>query len=291
MLKYLAAPGLVPDGFTTNLVRYPVAALIYVPWLVIGIRKGGLGRFWLVALIPTSINLAGQTLWACAPYHITPGLQAFLLRLATLWAILGAFCLFPDERLLARSPRFWIGSALALIGFSVMSVLGVQVSTGTRITGIVIMFFCGICYGLYGVTVRYVMGSLHPLVVFSVISVYTSVGLIALAPLGEPSSVLRLEPLPLCILVLSALLGVAIAHGLYYIAVQRIGVAITSLTLAATPFVSIVGSHIVFGEQFSRGQWTGGVVLLVGSSLALWSQQQLPPPGSCGPAREIVTEP
>ena len=274
MLKYLA--DCIPDGYTTNLLRYPLAAVVYLPWLIVGFRRGQLRGLWPVVLIPTAINLVGQTLWATAPYYVTPGMQAFLLRLATLWGILGAFWLFPDERQLAHSVRFWVGGALALAGFTVMSAIGLKGEGDISTTGIVIMFFCIVAYGLYGVTVRHAMGKRHPLVVFSVISVLTSIGLIAMAPLGEPSSLLDLPPLPWAILVLSALMGVAIAHGLYYIAVQRIGVAITSFTLAATPFVSIIGSSLVFGERFSAGQWVGGMVLLAGSTLALWSQQKLP---------------
>jgi len=276
MLKYLAAPDLVPDGYTANLIRYPLAALAYLPWLIIGIRRGSLRGFWLPALLPSSVNVVGQTLWGIAPYHIAPGLQTFLFRLSTVWGILGAFCLFRDERKLARSSWFWIGSALALIGFAAMSLPGLKAGSDVGLTGIIIMFFCGVCYGAYGVTVRYVMRNLDPLVVFSVISLYTSLGLIALAPLGQPASVLHLTPLPLAILILSSVLGIAIAHGLYYIAVQRIGVAITSLALATTPFIALVGSQLLFGERFSTGQWAGGLILLAGSSAALRSQHHPP---------------
>jgi len=110
-----------------------------------------------------------------------------------------------------------------------------------------------------------------------VISLYTSVGLILLSPLGEPSSVLRLDALSVWILLLSALVGVAIAHGLYYISVQRIGVAVAALTLVMTPFLSFLGSHLLFGERLSAGQWAAAVVLLSGAAMALWSQQRLSP--------------
>ena len=73
MLKYLARPEYIPDGFTTNAIRYPIAALFYLPWLVIGIRQGQLRSLWLTAMIPTVVNLIGQTLWAWAPYHLDAG--------------------------------------------------------------------------------------------------------------------------------------------------------------------------------------------------------------------------
>jgi drug/metabolite transporter (DMT)-like permease len=119
-------------------------------------------------------------------------------------------------------------------------------------------------------------------VAFSVISLYTSVGLIFVAPFGEPTSVVDFSPLVWTICIISALLGIACAHGLFYIAVQRIGVAICTLTLMAAPFLTFLCSHWWFGEDFTLGQWGGGFLLIFGSSLALWTQKHLhePEPGT-----------
>src|SRR5512147_2614770 len=57
MLGYLADPKLIPDGYTANAVRYPISALMYVPWLIVAVRRGGLGRFWLTALIPSAVKV------------------------------------------------------------------------------------------------------------------------------------------------------------------------------------------------------------------------------------------
>jgi len=277
MLKYLALPGNIPDGFTTNTVRYPIAAIIYLPWLIIGIKRGKLRGLWLSALIPTAFNLIAQTLWAWAPYHLDAGLLAFLLRLCVVWAVLGAFIVFRDERPLARSPRFWLGASLAIAGFVVMSWQGMTQHGGTSMTGILIIFFCGVGLGLYGVSVRYVMRGLHPLMVFAFVSTYTSIGLLAMAPLGEPSSVLRQDPPVLIVLIASSLTGIAAAHGLYYIAIQRIGVAICSLLLMATPMITALCAYLILGEQLTIIQWLGGFVLLAGSSLAVMAQSHLAP--------------
>ena len=82
MLRYLAVPTKVPDGFTSNLARYPVAALACLPWLIWGIRRGELRGLWLAALVPSIINTIGQTLFAWAPYFENAGLLSFLLRIA-----------------------------------------------------------------------------------------------------------------------------------------------------------------------------------------------------------------
>ncbi|MCL2330280.1 MAG: DMT family transporter [Phycisphaerae bacterium] len=268
MLQYLR--NYVPDGFTANMIRYPVASLFYLPLLIDGIihRRGG--KFWLTALLPAAINIAAQTFWGMAPYHhMDAGVISFLLRLSAIWGVLGAFLVFPDERRLARSPIFWAGTTIALGGFVIMSwahVLGVRES---GLAGLVIMFFCGLFQGLYGVAVRYVMGKLNPLFVFAVVGSYTSIGLIIMAPLGNPASLLRLPMMPWIMLLVSAVVGIGLAHGMYYVAVQRMGAAVSTLLLSVTPFVTICGSSILLNERFSPAQWIGGTILVLGATIAV----------------------
>lgn len=266
----------VPDGFTANAVRYPLACLFYLPFLIHGIVGRIERRFWLAALLPALVNLAGQTLWGVAAYYTSAGMVSFLLRLSTIWGILGAFWLFPDERQLAGSKAFWAGVVMALAGFITMSWAQLLEVTSTGWAGLTIMFFCAICYGMYGVTVRYVVADRNPLFVFSVVGWYTSVGLLAMAPIGQPSALLQLTIKPWILLVVSAVVGIALAHGMYYTALQRLGAAVSMLMLSVTPFVTILGSSLYLGEQFSAGQWAGGLLLVAGATVAMSAQQHLP---------------
>ena len=43
MLKYLSRPDCVPDGFTSNFIRYPVGTIIYLPLLIHAVRRRNLG--------------------------------------------------------------------------------------------------------------------------------------------------------------------------------------------------------------------------------------------------------
>jgi drug/metabolite transporter (DMT)-like permease len=281
MLRHLTH--YVPDGFTTNLIRYPVATIVYLPFVIAYARRRSMGNFWRMALIPAIVNILGQTLFAIAPYYLEAGKMAFLFRLSTVFSILGAFWLFPDERKLARNPRFWLGAGLAVIGFLMMSFLNHGV--GITRMGIIIALACSFFWGMYDISVRYTMKDLHPLIVFGVIGNYTSIGMILLSPLGEPKSLLHLSPGIFWYLVLSAYIGIGLAHGMYYYAIQRLGVAVSSLTMMLTPFISILGSSIFLGERFSGLQWVGGVVLILGASVALWARERnrvltVPPPAT-----------
>lgn len=272
MLRYLAGPGRVADGFTTNLVRYPVSTIVYIPIMIAAHRRGlRLGSFWKWAILPAAVNVVGQTMFAIAPYLMPAGLMSFLLRLSTIWSVLLALVLFRDERMLARSVRFWTAAVLSMVGFLLMAIIGNKDMT-VSVGAIVMIFMCSIFWGLYDVTVRMTMGKLPPLVVFGVIGNYTSIGLVALGPIGEPSSLANLSwPLWL-LLIVSAYIGIGAAHGAYYFALQRLGVAISSITLLLSPFVTIIGSALILHEEFTWVQWVGGVVLIVGAALALWTR-------------------
>ncbi len=282
MLRYLT--DYIPDGFTTNLVRYPISTVVYIPLLIAAARNGvRLGSFWWWALLPAVVNVIGQTLFAIAPYYMQPGVMSFLLRLSTIWSIVLALLIFRDERVLARSARFWLAAGLAVLGFVLMAVIGkpeLPQTVGSNelaisAAGLAIVLICSLFWGLYDVTVRFTMRSLHPLIVFGVIGNYTSIGLILLAPLGEPRSVLRLSPGVLVLLIASAYIGIAAAHGMYYVALQRLGVAVSSITLLLSPFVTILGSAFFLHERFSVTQWVGGLVLTTGATLALWTRYHL----------------
>jgi O-acetylserine/cysteine efflux transporter len=272
MLRYMAEQHIVPDGFTTNLIRYPVATIIYIPLLIIASRRGvRLGSFWKWALLPAGINIVGQTLFAIAPYYMHAGIMSFLLRLSTIWSTLLAFILFKDERFLARSPRFWLAAAMAIAGFTLMAIIGKgNIPIGrSDLAGIEIILICSIFWGLYDVTVRHTMGNLNPLLVFGVIGNYTSIGLALLGPAGDPSSLKHLSATHWVFLIGSAYIGIAAAHVLYYVSLQRLGVAVSSVTLLLSPFVTMVGSSIYLREELSRIQWIGGILLIAGSTLAL----------------------
>jgi len=272
MLRYLRH--FVPDGFTANFIRYPIATIVYLPLVINYARKHGLGSFWWTALLPTFVNIVGQTLFAIAPYHLEAGMMSFLLRLSIVWSILGAFCLFRDERRLAGSGMFWTGTILSVAGFVFMSWAGSNLASVTS-RGILIALVCSIFWGFYDVTVRLTMRDLNPLVVFGVIGNYSSIGFLLLGPLGEPRSLLHLEPKIMALLIISAYIGICLAHGMYYVAIQRLGVAVSANTMMVTPFVSILGAAIFLGERFSAMQWLGGMTLIAGATLALWSRQRI----------------
>lgn len=297
MLKFLAQPEYIPDGLTANAIRYPIAALFWLPWLIWGLSNGQVRALWLVAFAPAAINMVGQTFWAISPYYLDASLAAFLFQLCSVWSIIVAFVVFADERPLARNRRFWMGAAMAILGFVLLSLPSLLTGTGGTPFGVLTIFLCGVFMAFYGVAVRYVLRDKHPLVLFSLVAIYTSIGSLCMAPLGEPAALLRLSPGILVLVIVSALVGIAFAHGLFYIAVQRLGVAVSYLVLMTTPLISLTASAATLGERLTPMQWLGSAALLAGSALAVHAHNRMraeagaappvsptaPPPGEANP--------
>jgi drug/metabolite transporter (DMT)-like permease len=204
--------------------------------------------------------------------------MGFLSRISILFAIIGGFLIFPDERRLIRIPLFWIGLVFSALGFCAMSLGGATQPVGSEWFGLLLVFTSGACYGLYGVAVRYTMEGTRPWIAFPIIASYTSVVLVALMFWkGNPAVLLNLTPGPLFILFFSSLVGIAVGHTFYYISIERLGVAITSGTQFLAPVLTGLWAWIFFNEHLTLIQWIGGVILLGGSGLLLSTQSKMDP--------------
>lgn len=278
-LKYLT--GYI-DAWTANGIRYPFSALLYVPWLIYFYRKGILTKFhWKLALLPSAVNIFGQVLWAWTPYFIEPGLMSFLVRLSTLWAVMGSFVLFSEERVLIHSRLFWSGFILTIGGFIVLSLGGRYSLEGARAVGIVIVFFCSIGWAGYQISVRRNMQNVDSRAAFGMIAFLTSLGLVFfMFTFGNPSQALDMPPLVVFVVLLSAFLGIAAAHLLFYVAIKRIGLAIASSANLVSAFISALLSRMFFNEFLTLVQWIAGVALVVGGVVLTRAQLDLHRPKS-----------
>lgn len=265
------------DAWTANGWRYSIAAIFWLPILLMGWRRGDLPeRLWRRAFIPAAFNIAGQVLYAFAPYYIGPGLAGFLLRVSLISSTAGALILFVDERPLARSATFWMGMALVAGGTVGTVLMGTTPLSGAGGFGIVMALLSGAFFGMYGVSVRYCMRGVPSLTAFSVISLLTAMGMVALMiPMGRRHGLeaLDLSAMNWFLLISSALVGIAAGHTCYYAAITRLGVAVSTAIVQISPFLTAIGGVILFGERLMAGQWGSGFVMLGGAWLLLRAEQ------------------
>src|SRR5262249_24560936 len=113
------------DSWTSNGWRYGFSALVWLPVVMGAMVKGGLPRgIWKAALAPAVMNTAGQVCFTQAHYLIDPAVVSFGLRCQLVFVAVGAWLMFPKERLVIRTPGFLCGAALLIAGMSGVVLMG-----------------------------------------------------------------------------------------------------------------------------------------------------------------------
>lgn len=265
------------DVWTQNLLRYSAACLFWLPFLVITIRKRGLEQdIWRRAVLPAVVNVFMQSMSIATYYYLNPGFIMLLLQSSVIWIAGFSFVFFAEERALVKSKHFWLG-----IGLSVVGVIGVllfkkDLTADRTMVGIVIALCAAVMWGVYTVAVKIAFKNIDSRRGFSVISIYTVIGLGVLAfVFGNPLECLKMRAWPWACIVISGILCIGISHVLYYVAIKRIGATIPAIILLSLPFAVIVLSRVVFGEVLNSFQLVFGAILIVGAGFAVWAQQHL----------------
>ena len=265
------------DPWTQNFVRYSIACLFWLPFLVLSIRRKQLDRsVWLRALPPAGTNIIMQSLWAAAFYYIDPAFMVLLTKTSIIWIAGFSLIFFRDERALIKSKRFWAGLGLCLVGVAGVLYFKDDFTAKGTLTGVAIGLACAFMWGIYTVTVKIAFRDIDSRHGFSVTSIYTVLGLSVVAAMfGDVAACLNMDARTWGIVVISAVLSIALAHVLYYTAIKRIGATIPALVILTQPFPVLVISYFAFGESLKMPQLAFGGILLVGAGLAIWAQQHL----------------
>ena len=273
-IKYLTD---YTDSWTQNALRYSAACVFWLPFLVYVTLRGAFpGRTWRRAVVPALANMAMQSLWGAGFYYISPAFMTLLTNTSILWVTGFSLIFFPGERPLLRSPRFWLGLSLSLTGlFGVLYFKKDFATAGTGV-GIAIALAEAFMWAVYTISVKIALRDIDSRSGFSVISLYTTVGLwICAVLLGHPERAVGMNVPAWTAIVVSGVLSIALAHVLYYAAIRRIGTTIPMLVVLSQPFIVFSMSSIFFRERLNPLQLLSGVVLLLGSASSIWAQQHL----------------
>ncbi|MAY74307.1 MAG: hypothetical protein CMJ31_06195 [Phycisphaerae bacterium] len=275
------------DPWTSNGWRYGFAALLWAPLVVVKLARGRLpvGLF-RAALVPGLINAAAQVVFTMSFYKIDPGLVTFGLRVQIVAVTIGAAIMFPSERRVIRSPLFLLGVLLVIGGTLVTTAQsigrggedGVAVDRTQQIIGILCAMGAGGGYAAYALAVRRCMSGFGAMESFAAISQYTAVAMIVLMLiLGERSGLTALDmPAPrFGLFLLSAAIGIAAGHVLYYWSIGRLGVAVSTGVVQLQPFTVGVLSVVAFGERLAISQWFSGSIAVIGAIVMLVVQQTM----------------
>ncbi len=296
------------DAWTVNGVRYSIGALFWLPFLLFlerdpaaladmdgGAEKSGTvreygeerhsvhpagflrpGNVWLDAIVPSVVNVIGQAGFGVCPYYVPASTLGFILRLSFLFTILFGFVFLADERLLGRKPAFWLGAVVSVLGVVLMFVTKLQAADDASWKVIPIIVGTALAWGGYSVSVRYYMASYSARQSFGVISIYTSVALVALMFFwGKPGLLATLAPHLWGLLMGSALIGIAFGHVLYYRGIHRLGPVVANGIMLITPFVTYLAAASILHEQLDLVELAGGILVVAGGACLVFAKGQV----------------
>jgi drug/metabolite transporter (DMT)-like permease len=262
------------EPWSQNFYRYLVAFLAVLPFVLLRFRRGDarLDRSAFVAcLIPSLPNVVHQITQTVALYHMGPGAYAIFGRSTVIFTALLALIFFPEERRIIRQWQFQVGTILGLLG--AVGVICFQKgwqAGGMPLRGFVIAFTASFCWALYSVLVKRPSARLGPIRSFGVISFITTMLLLPLTILfGKIATPLQVSAHVNVILVISAVTCISLAHVLYYVAIRKVGVALSQTLQLICPAGALALSAFFFGERLTPPQlWSAGL-LLFGAFLAM----------------------
>ena len=254
------------DAWTVNGMRYLAVVVLQLPLIVYFTFKGRYSkRIWQLALIPALFNFFQQVLWAFAPYFIDTGRIGFLVKSTVAFSIAGSFILFSDERFLLRTKTFWFGLTVSVAGFIGLSYYGNEISMSGTFLGVILVLTSSLFMSLYGLAVKRYFQGTNPLVSFSVIALYTGVGIIFMMLLmGNTAQIIQVPWKILILVLISGLIGINLAHVMFYVALRHLGVMISYSVSLLTAFLTALLSWIFLGSGLSAFQWATGTLIVLG---------------------------
>jgi drug/metabolite transporter (DMT)-like permease len=262
------------EPWSQNFYRYLVAFLGVLPFVIWRFRKSGTRLtmpIFLACLIPALPNVVHQITQTVALYHMGPGVYAIFGRSTVIFTALLALIFFPEERWIIRQWQFQLGTILGLIGaIGVVCFQKGWQAGALPLRGFAIAFTASFCWALYSVLVKRPSAQLGPIRSFGVISFITSVLLLPLTIVfGKIATPVQVDARVNIILVISALTCISLAHVLYYVAIRKVGVALSQTLQLICPLGALGLSAFFFDEHLTAAQlWSAGL-LLFGAFLAM----------------------
>jgi drug/metabolite transporter (DMT)-like permease len=262
------------EPWSQNFYRYLSAFIAVLPFVVLRFRRDGprLDRqAFLACLIPSLPNVVHQISQTVALYHMGPGVYAIFGRSTVIFTALLALIFFPEERGIIRQWQFQVGTILGLMGAAGVICFQEGWQAGTlQWHGFAIAILASFCWALYSVLVKRPSARLGPVWSFGVISFITSALLLPLTILfGKIATPLEVGLRVNIILVISAVTCISLAHVLYYVAIRKVGVALSQTLQLICPAGALGLSALFFGERLTPPQlWSAGL-LLSGAFLAM----------------------
>jgi drug/metabolite transporter (DMT)-like permease len=165
--------------------------------------------------------------------------------------------------------------SIAILGFIGLSYYGNNISLSGTFFGVILVLISSIFMASYGLAVKKYFNETNAIVSFSIIAVYTAIGIVILMFIfGEPNKITEIPVNILFLIALSAFIGINMAHVLFYIALKHIGVTISSSVSLFTAFFTAILSYLIFDEKLTFFHWLTGTLIIIGGLLTILAKNR-----------------
>jgi drug/metabolite transporter (DMT)-like permease len=264
------------DPWSQNFYRYAIACITIIPFVLFQFRRPAKARkidmrAVALCLVPCLPNVVHQITQVVALFYMGPGVYAIFIRSSVIFTAVLALVLFPEEREVIRQWQFQLGTLLGLAGaFGVIWFQSNGQDRHIALPGLFIAFTASFCWALYATLIKRPSARLGPIRSFGVVSVITSALLLPLMfAFGNVATPLQVSANVNWILIISAVTCITLAHVLYYVAIQQIGVALAQSLQLLCPLAALGLSALIFRERINLAQCISAAVLLLGAFLAM----------------------
>ena len=263
----------VYDPHTQNLLRYASATLPLLLISAIWFREDLAAAFrgYKGMLGIAALNVVQQHAWTLGCAGSTATTAQLVMKLSIVFIILFSFFLFHEERSVIKSRIYQFGTLLSFVGAAaVISDNPASIVPNLDFPTLMLLA-TAILWAVYTVWAKHLVMNVHPVPMFTVLSVYTTIGFAVLSPAtGDTSRLVTAGWQPAVIAIVSGLIPIAWAHPSFHYAQKHLGSALCSSVALFNPLVTYAVALWIFpDEHLVLTQWLGAALLLLGTFLVL----------------------
>lgn len=259
----------VYEPHTQNLLRYASATapllIISLIWFRPGLRASL--RNWRGMLGIAVLNVTQQYTWAVGCAGATATTSQLVSKLSIVFVIIFGFILYREERVVIRSAWYLIGTLLSFGGLAALISSDPASLVPVLDWPMAMLLATAVFWGGYTVWTKHLVDDVHPIPMFTVLSVYTTLGCAILSvTIGQPASLMTAGTKATLIAIASGLIPIALAHPTFFYAQKHLGSAFSSSVALLNPLVTYaIALWIWPDEHLVPHQWMGAAALLVGT--------------------------
>lgn len=259
------------DPYSQAFVRYISATVVLVLISLLRYRAEfmRLLRDPKVMIALGLLNAGQQYTWTAGTYGSTATIAQLISKLSIVFVIVMSFILFREERGVIRSPYYILGTLLSFVGVAAILTHDPASLIPVLDHPAIMLLLTAFLWGVYTVWSKHAVTHIHPIPMFTVLSLYTTLTLGAMMVfLGNPETLITAGAWTTAVAFFSGMLPIAAAHPCFNYSQKYLGAALSSSINLINPlFTFLIALPLWADENLLPSQWAGSAVLVAGTLL------------------------